>query len=171
LEIKFASRPYNPPGAAAGYPSNFLGVNLQLIVSISQNTTMVFSSSGNMADGFVFTSGIDYSFGGKTVSLDAPPDYWSELALSILACPLTNSLPVNDALLYLPVDPSEVNEMGTTAFAYMSLRPDAFRRSSVGGDIPVIIERHQFKVWTWIGNSSGELSVIAYVWINANHPH
>ncbi|KAF9510664.1 hypothetical protein BS47DRAFT_49631 [Hydnum rufescens UP504] len=162
FNITLASSAYNPvemvydPGSGP-YP-NFLGLDLQLMVSISQNTTMKFRSSVAMAHGVVFASGIDYSFGGEAASLDAPPDYW-----------------MNDALVYLPWDQSKAtqtsNDMGTTAFAYVSLRPDAFRTSSVGGDIPVIIERRQFKVWTWIGGSSApvsakqhDLNITFYIW-------
>jgi hypothetical protein len=51
--------------------------DVQLMVPISQNTTMKFTAPGTeMAGGFFF--------GGRKVSLDAPPNYWSELTPSIL---------------------------------------------------------------------------------------
>jgi hypothetical protein len=68
--------------------------------------------------------------------------------------------------MYLPSDQSNAtqpsNDMGTIAFAYISLHPDAFHMSSDGEDIPVAIETH-FKVWSWIEESSGELSIMPYV--------
>jgi hypothetical protein len=71
--------------------------------------------------------------------------------------------------MYLPWHQSNAtqpsNDMGTTAFAYISLHPDALHMSSQagGGDIPVAIETRQFKVQSWIEESSGELSIMAYV--------
>jgi hypothetical protein len=53
--------------------------DFELMVPISQNTTMMFRSSTTLAG-----NGISFRFGGKKVSPDAPPNYWSELALSIL---------------------------------------------------------------------------------------
>ncbi|KAF9513089.1 hypothetical protein BS47DRAFT_987480 [Hydnum rufescens UP504] len=61
--------------------------------------------------------------------------------------------------------------MGTTAFAYISLRRDAFRISSAGGDVPVATETRQFKVWTWIEEPSApalatldDLNITFYIW-------
>ncbi|KAF9511960.1 hypothetical protein BS47DRAFT_1127730 [Hydnum rufescens UP504] len=120
----------------------------QLMVPISQNTTMKFTTSG--------TELLEYSFGGRKVSLDAPPNYW-----------------MDDQVQYLPSDQSNAtlpsNEMGTTAFAYISLHPDAFHMTS-DEDKPVAIETH-FKVWSWIENPSGpvirmldDLNMTFYIW-------
>ncbi|KAF9511969.1 hypothetical protein BS47DRAFT_1383228 [Hydnum rufescens UP504] len=118
------------------------------MVPISQNTTMKFTTSVTELTG--------HSFGGRKVSLDAPPNYW-----------------MDDQVQYLPSDQFNVtqpsNEMGTTAFAYISLHPDAFHMTS-DEDKPVAIETH-FKVWSWIENPSvpmigtlDDLNMTFYIW-------
>ena len=72
---------------------------------------------------------------------------------------ITDNLPVNDVLIYLPQDQTNASvqlySMGTTAFAFISLRPDAFRLNSASGGIPTRAARtFRFDVWGYIGNAS-----------------
>jgi hypothetical protein len=72
--------------------------------------------------------------------------------------------------MYLPQEQSSAYpqsyNMGTIAFAYVSLRPDTFHLndSDLGGDIPFIVNTEQFQVWSWIGNSTSGKSSMSCVY-------
>ena len=72
---------------------------------------------------------------------------------------ITDNLPVNDVLIYLPQDQTNASaqlySMGTTAFAYISLRPHAFRLNSASGGVPTRAARtFRFDVWGYIGDAT-----------------
>ncbi|KAF9510672.1 hypothetical protein BS47DRAFT_49915 [Hydnum rufescens UP504] len=155
--LNITYRPHNASNIEHAPAYENLSFDLRLTVSISQNTTMKFISSPNLAQ-YGIMSGYDFSFGGRKVSSGAPPNYW-----------------MNDVLAYLPwhqpnaMEPT--NNMSMTAFAYISLRPNAFRMGSVGGDVPVAIETRQFQVRSWVEEPSAptletleDLNVTFYIW-------
>ena len=86
---------------------------------------------------------------------------------------MANGLPVKDIVIYFPVEipdaHPELYNMGATAFAYISLRPDAFRLNSTGGGVPSISQTQQIQVWSWIEYSTScKSNGFSHAWIEAN---
>ena len=70
-------------------------------------------------------------------------------------------------------DPTNVHlqsyKVGATAFANVSLRPDAFRSNSTDGRVPSIVQTRQLRVWSWVENLTCELELASCVyWSIAN---
>lgn len=75
---------------------------------------------------------------------------------------------MNDVFIYLPQVQSNASaqlyDMGKTAFAYISLHPDAFRLDSANGSVPRVAQTLQLDVWSYVGNStSSELNDVSHV--------